>query len=128
MGQLFQAKCNECGQEFRVSQGGGFTFHVVRCEDCGETKSIGFEELGELHVRYLKSQTVPYSIATAEVDDLARKLSSGPPITEEEYNAGVESAAGHCRCGGKYTLGASPRCPKCGSTDYEEGNLMVCYD
>jgi predicted Zn-ribbon and HTH transcriptional regulator len=128
MGQMFQAKCRECGHEFRVRQGGGFTFHVVRCDNCGKTKSIGFEELGELHIRFLKGLTGPYSMATAELDDLARKLPSGPAITEEEYKAGVESVAGYCRCRGKYTLSAPPRCPTCGSTDFSEGNLMVCYD
>lgn len=128
MGQMIQAKCRECREEFQVSQGGGFTFHVVRCDKCGKPKSIAFDELGELHICFLKGLKVPYSMATAELDELARKLPSGPAITEEEYKVGIDSVAGYCNCGGKYTLSAPPRCPKCGSTGFSEGNLMVCFD
>ena len=128
MGHRLEAKCLECGTSFDVDHDGGFTFHLVRCDQCGRTKSIGFEELGELHIRYLKGLTVPYSIATAKSDAAARELPSGPPISEDEYNVGVELAAGHCKCGGKYTLNSPPRCPTCHSTSISEGRITIFYD
>jgi predicted Zn-ribbon and HTH transcriptional regulator len=39
MGQISQAKCNSCGHEFELGQGGGFMFELLRCDQCGETKS-----------------------------------------------------------------------------------------
>jgi uncharacterized Zn finger protein len=54
MGSQVNAKCRECGNTFTVMHGGGFFFHLVRCDQCGETKSIKFSNLGELHLRYLK--------------------------------------------------------------------------
>jgi len=43
----------------------------------------------------------------------------GEPIGKEEYLQGVERFAGKCICGGKFRFDASPRCPKCGSDDFE---------
>lgn len=128
MGQIVEATCRECGESFQVDHYGGFTFHLVRCDQCGSTKSIGFEELGELHIRYLKSLKVPYSVATAKHDEMARQLPSRPPISEDVYHVGVEVAAGHCDCGGKYKLDAPPRCPKCRSTNISEGQITLFYD
>lgn len=34
----------------------------------------------------------------------------------------VEDLAGQCECGGNFTFDANPRCPKCGSLDYEPGS------
>lgn len=128
MGYRIKAKCRECGQSFHVDHGGGFVFHLVRCDKCGRTKQLPFDKLGELHIRYLKGLDVPYSMATEKTDAMARELPSGPPISKDEYNAGVEAAAGNCRCRGKYRMEAPPRCPKCRSTNIEEGMLTVMYD
>ena len=40
MASYFDAKCNKCGEEFTVSSGHGFYSYKIKCEDCGETKSI----------------------------------------------------------------------------------------
>ncbi len=128
MGHRVEGKCLECGADFHIDHDGGFAFHLLRCDRCGKTKEIGFEKLGELHIRYLKGFTVPYSIATAEADERARKLPSGPPISEDEYHAGVEAYAGRCRCRGKYRFDSPPRCPKCRSTRIAEGRLLIMYD
>ena len=128
MGHVVEAKCLDCGKSFKVGHGGGFFFHLVRCDKCGKTKSIGFDDLGELHLRYLKGLPGPYSVATAEHDETIRKHASVEPISEEEYHRGVERVAGKCKCRGKYTLDAPPRCPKCRSTRIEEGETTVMYD
>jgi len=128
MGHQVSAKCLDCGQRFTIDHGGGFSFHLVRCDRCGKTKSIGFDDLGELHLRYLKGLPGPYCIASAEHDENVRKHASVEPISEEEYHRGIEAIAGKCRCRGKYTLDAPPRCPKCRSTRIEEGEPTVMYD
>jgi hypothetical protein len=40
MGAAFDCRCNDCDHEFKVVQGGGFTFKHVCCDGCGDTKSL----------------------------------------------------------------------------------------
>ena len=40
MGMEYMAKCDGCGTEFCVRDGGGFNFNLVRCNKCGDTKSV----------------------------------------------------------------------------------------
>lgn len=128
MGHQVQAKCLDCGRTFTVDHGGGFFFHLLRCDKCGKTKSIGFEDLGELHLRYLKGLPGPYCVASSEHDRNIREHVPVEPISEDEYHRGVEAFAGKCKCRGKYTLDAPPRCPKCRSARVEEGETTVMYD
>ncbi len=131
MGSRSEASCLDCGESFMVSEGGGFFFgffHLLRCEECGDTKSIGFDELGELHLRYLKELPGPYSMVSAEHDRYVREHAPVEPISEQEYWAGVEAAAGSCECGGRFVFDASPGCPACRSTNIAEGTTTICYD
>lgn len=128
MGSEVEAKCLDCGKIFTVKDGGGFFFHLVRCNKCGKTKSIGFDDLGELHLRYLKGLPAPYCIASSEHDRIIQKHATIEAISEEEYHRGIDAIAGKCRCGGKYTLDAPSRCPKCRSTHIEEGETILMYD
>ena len=128
MGHQVQAKCLECGCTFTASHGGGFSFHLLRCDQCGQTKSIGFDELGELHVRYVKGLPGPYCMASSDHDRNIQEHAPVEPISKEEYHRGIEAAAGKCECRGQYTLGAPVRCPKCRSTQVEEGRPTIMYD
>ena len=128
MGQQVEAECLDCGATFTIDHGGGFVFHLLRCDKCGRTTCIGFDELGELHLRYLKGLPGPYCVATSEHDEKVRKYAQVEPISEEEYHRNVEIIAGHCPCGGKYTFDAPPRCPKCHSTRLTEGDTAIYYD
>ena len=128
MGQQVEAKCRKCGATFTVDDGGGFYFHLLRCKKCGSTKGIGFGELGELHLRYLKGLSGPYCMASSEHDKYVREHAQVEPISEAEYHKGVEAFAGTCKCGGKYSFKARPRCPKCRSTQIDEGEPTVMYD
>jgi hypothetical protein len=87
MGHEVEAKCLDCGTTFTVMHGGGFFFHLVRCDKCGRTKSIGFDDLGELHLRYLKGSPGPYCIASSEHDEHVRKHLPVEPISEDEYHS-----------------------------------------
>jgi hypothetical protein len=128
MGHTLAATCLDCGTTFTLERGGGFSFHLVRCDTCGKAKAIGFEDLGELHLRYLKGLPGPYCVASAVHDEKVRKNLPVEPISREEYHKGIEAIAGKCKCGGKYTLDPPDRCPSCRSTRIEEGAITLLYD
>ena|SRR5436190_1098884 len=128
MGEATKAKCLDCGTSFSVHHGGGFAFHLLRCDTCGVTKSVNFNELGELHLRYLKGLAGPYCVASEEYDEHVRKHVTVESISEEKYHSGIEASAGNCQCGGKFKFTAPPRCPKCRSMRVEEGGPTIMYD
>ena len=94
----------------------------------GETKPILFYEIADLHFRYLKGFPEPYSVVTSERDEWIKESYDGEPISEEEYNRGVEEFAGRCDCRGAFKMGVPPRCPKCHSSYKEEGESFEYYD
>jgi hypothetical protein len=109
--------------------GGGFRFHDLHCDRCGECRTVGFAELGELHLRFLKGLSVPYAVATSKHDRYVQEHFPGEPISEEEYRLGVEEFVGACSCGGHFRFDAPTRCPKCSSTDLEyDASQGVTYD
>ena len=128
MGQTFEALCNDCGHVFSVSDGGGVTFHLVRCNRCGKTKQILFEEIADLHFRYLKGLPGPYSGVTSGRDEWIKEGYDGEPIPEKEYYRGVEEFAGRCDCKGEYEMDAPCRCPKCYSLNIEGGESFENED
>ena len=128
MGCVVEAKCLDCGHVFTLERGGGFFFHLVRCDKCGKTKSISFDDLGELHLRYLKGLPAPRAVETSEADGNIRNGAPLEPISEDEYYRGIDAVAGKCKCGGQYTLEAPPRCPECHTTRIREGETTTMYD
>jgi len=79
MGGVVSAKCRKCGKAFEYSDGGGFFFHLVRCDRCGKTKSVPFSRLGELHLRYLKGLPGPCAYATRDTDRKVQEEYPGEP-------------------------------------------------
>jgi hypothetical protein len=67
-GHQFGAVCSACGERFTVCEGGGFFFHLLHCNKCGKEKSIGFKDLGEIHLRYVKGLPGPYCVASMDSD------------------------------------------------------------
>lgn len=128
MGHQVQAKCLDCGSAFTVDHGGGFFFHLLRCDQCGQVRSIAFRDLGELHVRYVKGLSVPYCTASEESDRQIQEHAPVEPISQQEYHRGIETIAGNCACGGQYTFDAPVRCPQCRSTRIEQGEPTLFYD
>jgi hypothetical protein len=131
MGISFNAICNQCGHKFMVSKGGGFVFHRLECDTCGNSKSMSFEEIGEPHLRYLKGLPGPYCIATREHDKDVKENYPGEPLSREEYHSMVENLAGKCSCGGSFKFDAPSRCPKCRSSNLREDPDdpgRICYD
>ena len=127
MGTRRAAKCKDCKGRFTVSHGGGFRFHQLRCERCGRATTIGFQDLGELHLRYLKGSEKPYTVAFAAEHRYVHDHLDIEPLSDDEYYAAVETAR-KCDCGGKLSFNAPARCPKCGSAHIKEGEVIACYD
>ena len=128
MGHQAEARCLDCGATFPVDHGGGFFFHLLRCDRCGATRSLRFEELGDLHLRYLKGLSAPYCVASSEHDRHVQEQVAVEPIGADGYHKGVEQLAGTCSCGGTFTFDAPPRCPECRSARIEEGDALLFYD
>jgi len=128
MGQIRAAQCNACGARFNLDSGGGFLFHLLRCNHCGESSIVNVEQLGELHIRYLKGCAGFSALPPIECDASDLSDFEGEPISEEDYRAAVEERAGTCGCGGRFRFDAPPRCPECRSTDIAEGEVMMYLD
>ena len=94
MGHSAEVKCQDCGKIFEVSYGGGFSFHLLGCDKCGKTKSILFDEIPELHQRYIKGLSGPYCIASAEHDKRVQQNVDVKPLSEAEYHEQIENQVG----------------------------------
>ncbi len=130
MGSSRSMICANCRHHFGVNEGGGFFFHLLHCDRCGWTKSIGFDELGDLHSAYLKGLPGAYAIISRQHDLQVKAEYSGPPLSEPEYHAAVETSLKRHNCGGRFRFDAPPRCPKCRSTELEpdpDGSVTM-YD
>jgi hypothetical protein len=108
--------CKRCGSHFTPNEGGGFRFDLLHCELCGRDWSIGHEEIGDAHLRYVKGLRVPYAISRMKFDRWVQANYPGEPLTEAEYHAAVEAMAEPCACGGRFRYDAPARCPTCSST------------
>lgn len=128
MGCSGPAKCKNCNAEFEVSIGGGFFFDLLRCDKCGKTKSVSFDDIPELHERYIKGLGGPYCVASMEQDKQIQDDDSIEPISEDSFHEEMEKFAGKCKCGGQFTYDAKPRCPKCLSTSITLEAPTTYYD
>jgi hypothetical protein len=130
MGSSAGMICSNCRHHFVVAEGGGFAFHLLHCDRCGRTKSIGFDELGDLHSAYLKGLPGPYSIISRQHDLQVKAEYPGPALSEPEYHAAIERSLKRHRCGGRFRFDAPPRCPKCRSTELEPDpdGPMILHD
>jgi predicted Zn-ribbon and HTH transcriptional regulator len=132
MGTAYRARCKQCGKKFMVSEGGGFHFELLHCDNCGEKKGVPHEDMGDILPRHLKSLLLTKANESElRKDETARRLMSAPgtPLSDDQYAREISLLAGKCRCGGAFTLNAPARCPKCRSTDFEDtGEECVDYD
>ena len=129
MGHTNSAVCLKCKSKFHVEHDGGFTFHLLRCDTCGATTVVPFDKITDLHNGYLKGLSGPYCGATAERDRQIQQTFKGKPISERKYYQEIEKRSTPCKCGGKFTFAAPPRCPKCRSLRIKESTEpMEEYD
>jgi hypothetical protein len=101
MGRHVRVTCKHCSTVFEAFDGGGFRFHMLHCQQCGDALSVNQDDMGD----------------TFQAD-------------EDGQNAWVAKNVPPCSCGGRYTLKARGRCPKCNSDDWDMGNakLEMLYD
>ena len=132
MGTAFGVICRQCDHHFMSRLGGGFFFDLLHCEVCGATKSLGHQELGDIHLSYVKGLPGPYAVTRAGMDRQIQAEYPGRPITEDEYHAAAEATLDACQCGGQFRYSAPPRCPNCRSTpdhwDKDPHGGMMFYD
>jgi hypothetical protein len=128
MGHSFKANCSDCQLDFDANEGGGFFFHLLRCDRCGEVKCIGFDEIAESRLPYLKVLPGPNCVVSADADEIVSESYPGEPLAEEDDHQTVERLAGKCPCEGQFRFAAPIRCPRCRSTRIEHGGVHTFYD
>ena len=132
MGSVTSETCLDCGETFSIRSGGGFVFDRLHCEQCGADKSVGHQELGDTHLRFIKGLKVPYAVARAEMDRRIQDEYPGKPLSRKQYHAAVEGDLAPCACGGRFRYDAPPRCPKCRSTpdrwDPSKRQIVMHFD
>lgn len=116
MGSRTGNVCRDCGTRFLVTEGGGFFFDELHCEACGGTRGISHQELGDLHLAFVKGLPGPYAMARMELDRRIKAEYPGAPLSRDEYHAAAEATLERCGCGGRYRYDAPARCPTCRST------------
>jgi hypothetical protein len=132
MGSLTGHICRTCGTRFRVRTGGGFFFDLLHCDGCGEARSIAHQELGDIHLGFVKGLPGPYAVARFEMDRQIQREYPGEPLTRAEYHAAAEATLEPCTCGGRFRYDAPARCPSCRATsdlwEYDPTVPAVLYD
>lgn len=116
MGTTMGHFCKRCGTSFSASDGGGFFFDRLHCDRCGTTVDVGHEDLGDIHLRFVKGLTVPYALARAQMDRRIQQEYPGEPLSRDGYHAAAEATLDPCACGGRFRYDAQARCPTCAST------------
>ena len=117
MGSLTGSICRACGAHFNVS--GGRRASSSTCStaiSCGRTASISHQDLGDIHLRFVKGLPVPYAVSRSAFDREIQANYPGEPLTRDEYHAAAEATLDPCPCGGRFRYDAPARCPECRST------------
>ncbi len=115
MGSTTGYICRTCHSKFKVSNGGGFFFDLLHCDACGEAKSVSHQDLGDIHLRFVKGLPGPYAVARAAMDRRIQREYPGTPPSRADYHAAAEATLEPCSCGGRFRYDAPARCPTCRS-------------
>lgn len=125
MGRAFRAVCESCGYTFPASEGGGFSFESLRCDQCGVQTAVEYEAIWDTYLAMLKG----IKPLMPEPNGADWRTYPGEPITEEEYRCRVEAKAGECPCGGRFSFEAPLRCPACKSVSVaDDGTHTIMFD
>jgi hypothetical protein len=124
--------CRVCGTRFQVRSGGGFFFDLLHCDACGRHRNVAHEDIGDIHLGFVKGLPGPYAVARSAMDRRIKLEYPGEPLTRDEYHAAVEATLEPCGCGGRFRYDAPARCPECRSTseqwDRDPTVSSVLYD
>jgi hypothetical protein len=108
--------CNVCGAHFHGRDGGGFFFDLLHCDACGRAQSVSHQELGDIHLGFVKGLPGPYAVARSAMDRQIKETYPGGPLSRAAYHAAAEATLAPCGCGGHFRYDAPARCPTCRST------------
>ena len=115
MGSATSYICRTCGTHFMARDGGGFMFDLLHCDTCGATKSVSHEELGDIHLGFVKGLPGPYAVARAGMDRRIQAEYPGRTLTAGRVpRRGRGDARARAHCGGPVPLrraGALSRVP-----------------
>jgi len=132
MGSASSFICRTCGAHFMARDGGGFMFDLLHCDTCGATRSVSHQDLGDIHLGFVKGLPGPYAVARAAMDRRIQAEYPGRALTRHEYHAAAEATLGACACGGTFSYDAPARCPGCRSTqdqwDEDPTGVSMCID
>ena len=132
LGQSFTYTCRRDGTRFGARQGGGFWFDLLHCEACGRDQSVSHEQLGDIHLGFVKGLPGPYAMTRWAFDREVQRTFAGPTLSRDEYHAAAEATLEPCLCGGRFRYDAPARCPTCRSTaeewDHDSTAPTVHYD
>ncbi len=132
MGSASGFICRPCGARFMSSDGGGFFFDLLHCDTCGATRSVSHQDLGDIHLGFVKGLPGPYAVARRDMDRRIQAEYPGKPLTRGEYHTAAEATLEACKCGGTFRYDAPARCPECRSTselwDVDPNGPMVSFD
>ncbi len=123
MGSTTGHICNRCGARFTTSHGGGFFFDLLHCDTCGRSQSVPHQDLGDVHLGFVKGLPGPYAVARMKMDRQIKETYPGEPLTRDEYHTAAEATLEPCECGGTFRYDAPARCPTCRSTE-----MLWTYD
>jgi hypothetical protein len=116
MGSMTGQICRDCGTHFTARDGGGFFFDLLHCDTCGASQSVSHEDLGDIHLGFVKGLPGVYAIARASLDNHIKATYPGEALTRDQYHAQVEATLEPCACGGAFRYDAPARCPGCRAT------------
>jgi len=119
LGSLVGYTCRRCGTEFGVRNGGGFWFDLLHCDRCGQDRNISHEDLGDIHLAFVKGLAGPYAVSRSALDRHIQATFTGAPLDRDAYHAAAEATLEPCACGGRFRYDAPARCPVCRSTSEE---------
>ena len=117
MGSATSYICRTCGTHFMARDGGGFMFDLLHCDTCGATKSVSHQELGDIHLGFVKGLPGPYAMARAAMDRRIQDEYPGQDAHAGRVPRGGRGDAQVCACGGRFRYDAPARCPGCRSTE-----------
>lgn len=132
MGSAMSYRCLACGTDFRIFSGGGFFFDRLQCDACGSSRSVSHEEMGDIHLAFVKGLPGPYAVSRRNLDQHIKETFQGPALDRDAYHAAVEASLEPCICGGRFRYDAPARCPGCRSTqeqwDADDRMPVMLYD
>jgi hypothetical protein len=109
--------CKDCGSHFTTRHGGGFFFDLLHCDACGRTRNVSHQDLGDIHLGFVKGLPGPYAVARSAMDRQIKETYRGKTLSRAEYRAAAEATLEPCDCGGHFRYDARARCPTCRSTE-----------